>query len=53
MIPCIIMALLVHPDIYLPLYTKIMWAFSVYLEAILVLPQLHMMQRTQVCGLFS
>ncbi|KAK1426926.1 hypothetical protein QVD17_15606 [Tagetes erecta] len=53
MIPCIIMALLVHPDIYIPLYTKIMWAFSVYLEAILVLPQLHMMQRTQMIEPFT
>ncbi|KAF5782354.1 putative ER lumen protein retaining receptor [Helianthus annuus] len=48
LIPCGIMAVLVYPNTSLPLYTKMMWAFGVYLEAIMVLPQLHMMQRTQL-----
>ncbi|KAL8260341.1 hypothetical protein R6Q59_028294 [Mikania micrantha] len=48
MIPCAIMAILVHPNSSMCLFTKMMWAFSVYLEAIVVLPQVHMMQRTQM-----
>ncbi|KAK9069030.1 hypothetical protein SSX86_013146 [Deinandra increscens subsp. villosa] len=52
-VPCAIVALLVHPNSCLPILTKIMWAFSVYLEAILVLPQLHMMQRTQMIEPFT
>ncbi|KAI3676343.1 hypothetical protein L1987_85949 [Smallanthus sonchifolius] len=53
MIPCAIMAVLVHPNSSISLLTKMMWAFSVYLEAILVLPQLHMMQRTQMIEPFT
>lgn len=48
LVPCAIMAVLVHPNSSFPLYTKLMWAFSVYLEAIVVIPQLRMMQRTQM-----
>ncbi|GJU21754.1 putative ER lumen protein-retaining receptor [Tanacetum coccineum] len=53
LVPCAIMAVLVHPNSSFPLYTKLMWAFSVYLEAIAVVPQLRMMQRTQMIEPFT
>lgn len=53
LIPCALLAVFVHPNTLLPLYTKIMWAFGVYLEAVVVLPQLHMMQRTQMIEPFT
>nr|XP_043612248.1 ER lumen protein-retaining receptor erd-2.1-like [Erigeron canadensis] len=52
-VPCAIMAILIHPNSALPLCAKIRWAFGVYMEAILVLPQLRMMQRTQMIEPFT
>lgn len=42
------MAVFVHPNSVIPLFSKMKWAFGVYLEAIVVFPQLRMMQRTKV-----
>ncbi|XP_071742428.1 uncharacterized protein [Rutidosis leptorrhynchoides] len=53
LIPCVIMAAFIHPDSSIPLSTKIRWAFAVYLEAILVLPQLWMMQKTQMIETYT
>lgn len=53
LLPCAILAIFVHPNTYIPQFTKVMWAFGVYLEAIVVLPQLRMMQRTRVIEPFT
>ncbi|XP_024973534.1 putative ER lumen protein-retaining receptor C28H8.4 [Cynara cardunculus var. scolymus] len=52
-IPCAVMAFSIHPNSAIPLVAKVGWAFGVYLEAIAVLPQLHMMQRTQMIEPFT
>ncbi|SPO30896.1 probable ERD2 - ER lumen protein-retaining receptor [Ustilago trichophora] len=41
--PCFALALLFH---YHFDFTEIMWTFSIYLEAVAILPQLFMLQRT-------
>lgn len=43
-VPCMILALLIH---YSSSLTEILWTFSIYLEAVAILPQLVLMQRTQ------
>ncbi|XP_071721203.1 uncharacterized protein [Rutidosis leptorrhynchoides] len=48
LIPCAILAMFIHPDSSIPLFAQIRWAFGVYLEAIVVLPQLWMMHKTQM-----
>ena len=30
-----------------PLFTQLLWTFSIYLEAVAILPQLVLLQRTQ------
>lgn len=47
-IPCAVLALLIHPSTSHNLVNRIFWAFSVYLEAVSVLPQLRVMQNTKV-----
>lgn len=47
-IPCALLALIVHPNSqHFRLY-RILWAFCVYLESVSVLPQLRMMQNAKV-----
>ena len=52
-IPCAIVAFFIHPNSALPILAKMAWAFGVFLEAISVLPQLQMMQRTQMIEPFT
>ena len=42
--PCLLLALLVHSSLAV---TEILWTFSIYLEAVAILPQLVLMQRTR------
>jgi len=43
-IPCIILALLVHDKFT---FREVLWAFSIYLEAVAILPQLVLLQRSR------
>ncbi|XP_021606601.1 ER lumen protein-retaining receptor isoform X1 [Manihot esculenta] len=43
-LPCLILALLIHEKFT---FTEIMWTFSLYLEAVAILPQLVLLQRTR------
>jgi len=52
-IPCVLLALLIHPTTSHALVNRILWAFCVYLEAVSVLPQLRVMQNTQVVEPFT
>ena len=47
-VPCAVLALLIHPSTSHHLLNRISWAFCVYLEAVSVLPQLRVMQNTKV-----
>lgn len=47
MVPCAVLALLIHPSTSHHLLNRIFWAFCVYLEAVSVLPQLRVMQNTK------
>ncbi|RWW32413.1 hypothetical protein GW17_00002915 [Ensete ventricosum] len=47
-VPCALLALAVHPSTSHNIFNRICWAFCVYLEAVSVLPQLHLMQNTKV-----
>lgn len=47
-VPCILLALFIHPYSLSFRVNYIIWAFTVYLEAISVLPQLHVMQNAKV-----
>ena len=42
-IPCAILAYFIH---YRFTVTEILWSFSIFLEAVAILPQLHMLKRT-------
>ncbi|XP_039020511.1 ER lumen protein-retaining receptor erd-2.2-like [Hibiscus syriacus] len=47
-VPCAILAVLIHPrgsDMYI---SRLLWAFCVYLEAVSVTPQLRMMQNAKM-----
>ncbi|KAJ6372079.1 hypothetical protein OIU77_002410 [Salix suchowensis] len=43
-LPCLILALLIHEKFT---FIEVMWAFSLYLEAVAILPQLVLLQRTR------
>eukprot|EP00271_Cylindrocystis_brebissonii_P019217 TRINITY_DN5768_c0_g2_i1.p1 TRINITY_DN5768_c0_g2~~TRINITY_DN5768_c0_g2_i1.p1 ORF type:complete len:216 (+),score=31.33 TRINITY_DN5768_c0_g2_i1:415-1062(+) len=43
-IPCFILALLINEKFT---FTEVLWAFSIYLEAVAILPQLVLLQRTK------
>ncbi|XP_076886970.1 ER lumen protein-retaining receptor-like [Bidens hawaiensis] len=43
MIPCLLLALLINDKFT---FTEVMWTFSIYLEAVAILPQLVLLQRT-------
>ncbi|KAG6741524.1 hypothetical protein POTOM_054786 [Populus tomentosa] len=43
-LPCLILALLIHEKFT---FLEVMWAFSLYLEAVAILPQLVLLQRTR------
>nr|GMD11019.1 putative ER lumen protein-retaining receptor C28H8.4 [Ipomoea batatas] len=52
-VPCAILALLIHPTTSHHIANRICWAFCVYLEAVSVLPQLHVMQNTKIIEPFT
>ncbi|KAG8048193.1 hypothetical protein GUJ93_ZPchr0008g13314 [Zizania palustris] len=52
-LPCVALALLVHPSTSHNIINRICWAFCVYLEAVSVLPQLHLMQNTKIVEPFT
>ncbi|KAB5520833.1 hypothetical protein DKX38_025152 [Salix brachista] len=43
-LPCLILALLIHEKLT---FREVTWAFSMYLEAVAILPQLVLLQRTR------
>lgn len=52
-IPCAVLALLIHPTTSHHVVNRLLWAFCVYLEAVSVLPQLRVMQNTKVVEPFT
>jgi len=52
-IPCVLLALFIHPTTSHGIVNRMLWAFCVYLEAVSVLPQLRVMQNTQVVEPFT
>ncbi|ONM04270.1 ER lumen protein-retaining receptor 3 [Zea mays] len=52
-LPCAVLALLVHPSTSHNIVNRICWAFCVYLEAVSVLPQLRLMQNTKIVEPFT
>ncbi|VFQ62456.1 unnamed protein product [Cuscuta campestris] len=52
-VPCVVLALVIHPSTNHHLFNRICWAFCVYMEAVSVLPQLHVMQNTKVIEPFT
>ncbi|CAH9077701.1 unnamed protein product [Cuscuta europaea] len=52
-IPCAVLALVIHPSTNHHIFNRICWAFCVYMEAVSVLPQLHVMQNTKVIEPFT
>lgn len=52
-VPCLLLALVSHPGTRHPFLFRVMWAFCVYLEAVSVLPQLVMMQKSKVVEKFT
>ncbi|GMH02991.1 hypothetical protein Nepgr_004830 [Nepenthes gracilis] len=53
LVPCAVLALLVHPSTSHHIVNRILWAFCVYLEAVSVLPQLRVMQNTKIVEPFT
>lgn len=52
-IPCAVLALLIHPTTSHHIVNRLLWAFCVFLEAVSVLPQLRAMQNTRVVEPFT
>ncbi|XP_057780219.1 uncharacterized protein LOC130998831 [Salvia miltiorrhiza] len=52
-VPCAILAMLVHPRTYQGRPVRMLWAFAVYLESISVLPQLKMIQNAKIIEPFT
>ncbi|KAI8533117.1 hypothetical protein RHMOL_Rhmol11G0271100 [Rhododendron molle] len=52
-LPCAVLALLIHPSTSHHIINRIFWAFCVYLEAVSVLPQLRVMQNTKIVEPFT
>ncbi|XP_048531172.1 ER lumen protein-retaining receptor erd-2.2-like [Triticum urartu] len=52
-IPCAVLALVVHPSTSHNIANRFSWAFCVYLEAVSVLPQLRLMQNTKIVEPFT
>ncbi|KMT01463.1 hypothetical protein BVRB_9g214700 [Beta vulgaris subsp. vulgaris] len=53
LVPCAVLAFLVHPSTSHNILNRILWAFCVYLEAASVLPQLRVMQNTKIVEPFT
>ncbi|XP_044492151.1 ER lumen protein-retaining receptor erd-2.2-like isoform X2 [Mangifera indica] len=52
-VPCAILALLIHPFSYHLSLNGFLWAFCVYLESVSVFPQLRMMQNAKMIEPFT
>ncbi|GAA0153713.1 membrane trafficking regulatory protein [Lithospermum erythrorhizon] len=52
-VPCAVLAILIHPSTRHHIFNRICWAFCVYLEAVSVLPQLRIMQQTKIVEPFT
>lgn len=52
-IPCAVLAVLIHPSTSHHIVNRIAWAFCVYLEAVSVLPQVRVMQNTKIVEPFT
>ncbi|GLJ49636.1 hypothetical protein SUGI_1053100 [Cryptomeria japonica] len=52
-LPCVVLALAIHPSTHHNIVNRILWAFCVYLEAVAVLPQLRVMQNTKIIEPFT
>ncbi|CAL5377055.1 unnamed protein product [Camellia sinensis] len=52
-LPCAVLALLIHPSTSHHFINRVFWAFCVYLEAVSVLPQLRVMQNTKIVEPFT
>ncbi|EPS66735.1 hypothetical protein M569_08038, partial [Genlisea aurea] len=48
LLPCAVLAFLIHPSTSHPVINRIAWAFCVYLESVSVLPQLSVMQNVKI-----
>ncbi len=44
-VPCAIMALILHPSLNSSIITNILWTFALYLETVAVLPQFALLQK--------
>eukprot|EP00270_Netrium_digitus_P002208 TRINITY_DN1247_c0_g1_i1.p1 TRINITY_DN1247_c0_g1~~TRINITY_DN1247_c0_g1_i1.p1 ORF type:complete len:276 (-),score=35.98 TRINITY_DN1247_c0_g1_i1:296-1123(-) len=53
LLPCLVLAVLIHPGTTHNIVNRVLWAFCVYLEAVSVLPQLRVMQNTKVVEPFT
>ncbi|XP_042418902.1 ER lumen protein-retaining receptor erd-2.2-like [Zingiber officinale] len=52
-VPSVLLAVVVHPSTAHFIFNRIFWAFCVYVEAVSVLPQLRLMQNTQIVEPFT
>ncbi|XP_051139114.1 uncharacterized protein LOC127256922 [Andrographis paniculata] len=53
LVPCAVLALLIHPSTSHHMVNRITWAFCVYLESVSILPQLRVMQNTKIVEPFT
>jgi ER lumen protein retaining receptor len=44
-VPCIILAIICHPILNKEFYSDVCWTFSMYLEALAIIPQIYMFQK--------
>ncbi|KAE9603367.1 putative ER lumen protein retaining receptor [Lupinus albus] len=47
-VPCAVLAVLIHPSTIYTRIGRILWAFSTYLEAVSVVPQIRYMQNAKM-----
>ncbi|KAE9603371.1 putative ER lumen protein retaining receptor [Lupinus albus] len=47
-VPCAVIAVIIHPATIQIRFSRTLWAFSIYLEAVSVLPQLRYMQNAKM-----
>ncbi len=44
-VPCLLLALLLHPSLNRNIFTDVAWTFAMYLETVAILPQFYMLQK--------
>ncbi|KAK6940494.1 ER lumen protein retaining receptor [Dillenia turbinata] len=52
-IPCAVLAVFIHPFSYYMKINRLLWAFTVFLESVSVLPQLRLMQNAKMVEPFT